>query len=77
MNSNDYQAELERLQVELAKLQHWVQASGARIVVQMCIRDRESDQHDELLAGSGSSGRARMPSSSRVTISRGDIGSSP
>jgi polyphosphate kinase 2 len=33
VNSKQYQAELERLQVELAKLQHWVQASGARIVV--------------------------------------------
>jgi polyphosphate kinase 2 len=31
--SKEYQAELERLQVELAKLQHWVQTSGARIVV--------------------------------------------
>src|SRR5579862_7656446 len=33
MNPNEYQAELERLQVELAKLQYWVQSSGARIVV--------------------------------------------
>ena len=33
MNTKEYQAELERLQVELAKLQHWVQSSGARIVV--------------------------------------------
>ena len=33
MNSKEYQSELERLQVELAKLQYWVQSSGARIVV--------------------------------------------
>ncbi len=33
MNAKEYQSELEHLQVELAKLQHWVQASGARIVV--------------------------------------------
>jgi polyphosphate kinase len=33
MNPKAYQAELEHLQVELAKLQHWVQSSGARIVV--------------------------------------------
>jgi len=33
MKAKEYQSELEYLQVELAKLQHWVQASGARIVV--------------------------------------------
>jgi polyphosphate kinase 2 len=33
VNSKEYQSELERLQIELAKLQHWVQSSGARIVV--------------------------------------------
>jgi polyphosphate kinase len=33
VNQKDYQTELERLQVELAKLQHWVQSSGARVVV--------------------------------------------
>ena len=33
MNSKEYQSELERLQVELAKVQHWVQTTGARIVV--------------------------------------------
>ena len=33
MNAKEYEAELEHLQVELAKLQYWVQASGARIVV--------------------------------------------
>ena len=33
MNAKQYREELERLQVELAKLQHWVQSSGARIVV--------------------------------------------
>ena len=33
MNSKEYQTELERLQVELAKVQHWVQTMGARIVV--------------------------------------------
>ena len=33
MNSMEYQSELERLQVELAKLQYWVQSSGTRIVV--------------------------------------------
>ena len=33
MNSKEYQSELERLQVELAKLQYWVQTTGARIVV--------------------------------------------
>ena len=33
MNSKEYQTELERLQVELAKVQHWVQTTGARIVV--------------------------------------------
>ncbi len=33
MNAKDYEAELEHLQVELAKLQHWVQSSGARIVI--------------------------------------------
>jgi polyphosphate kinase 2 len=33
VNSKEYQSELERLQVELAKLQYWVQSSGARIVV--------------------------------------------
>jgi polyphosphate kinase 2 (PPK2 family) len=33
MNSKEYRVELELLQVELAKLQHWVQSSGARIVV--------------------------------------------
>jgi polyphosphate kinase 2 len=33
MNPKEYQAELERLQVELAKVQHWVQTTGARIIV--------------------------------------------
>jgi polyphosphate kinase 2 len=33
MTPKEYQAELERLQVELAKVQHWVQTTGARIVV--------------------------------------------
>ena len=33
MNSKEYLSELAHLQVELAKLQHWVQASGTRIVV--------------------------------------------
>src|ERR1700689_4348366 len=33
MNAKEYQVELERLQVELAKVQHWVQTTGARIVV--------------------------------------------
>ena len=33
MDSHAYRHELGRLQVELAKLQHWVQTSGARIVV--------------------------------------------
>src|ERR1700678_707716 len=33
MNSKEYLDELERLQIELAKLQHWVQSTGARIVV--------------------------------------------
>jgi polyphosphate kinase 2 len=33
VNPKEYQSELERLQVELAKLQYWVQTSGARIVV--------------------------------------------
>lgn len=33
MDAGTYRRELARLQVELAKLQHWVQDSGARIVV--------------------------------------------
>jgi polyphosphate kinase len=33
VNAKEYESELEHLQVELAKLQHWVQSSGARIVV--------------------------------------------
>ena len=33
MNAKEYGSELEHLQVELAKLQSWVQSSGARIVV--------------------------------------------
>jgi polyphosphate kinase len=33
VNSKEYRSELQQLQVELAKLQHWVQSSGARIVV--------------------------------------------
>jgi len=33
MDAKTYQKELTRLQIELAKLQYWVQASGARIVV--------------------------------------------
>src|ERR1700689_753477 len=33
MNAKEYQVELERLQVELTKVQHWVQTTGARIVV--------------------------------------------
>src|SRR5665213_4044739 len=33
MDSKTYQSELAHLQVELAKLQYWVQATGAQIVV--------------------------------------------
>jgi polyphosphate kinase 2 len=33
MDPKEYQAELEKLQIELAKLQYWVQTSGARVVV--------------------------------------------
>jgi polyphosphate kinase 2 len=33
MDSKTYQATLSEMQVELAKLQHWVQASGARVAV--------------------------------------------
>ena len=33
MDAKTYRRELKRLQIELAKLQHWVQSSGARIVV--------------------------------------------
>jgi polyphosphate kinase len=33
MKARDYQVELERLHIELAKLQHWVQVTGARVVV--------------------------------------------
>jgi polyphosphate kinase len=33
VKQKDYERELEHLQVELAKLQYWVQSSGARIVV--------------------------------------------
>src|ERR1017187_2447131 len=35
----EYQSELERLQVELAKFQYWVQSSGTRIVVLFEQRD--------------------------------------
>jgi polyphosphate kinase 2 len=33
MDSKTYQSTLSEMQVELAKLQHWVQASGARVAV--------------------------------------------
>lgn len=33
MKKSDYEAELEPLQIELVKCQHWVQESGARVVV--------------------------------------------
>ncbi len=33
MKKSDYEAELEPLQIELVKCQHWVQHSGARVVV--------------------------------------------
>jgi polyphosphate kinase 2 (PPK2 family) len=33
MEKSDYEAELEFLQIELAKLQRWVKQNGERIVV--------------------------------------------
>jgi polyphosphate kinase 2 (PPK2 family) len=49
MKRNDYEKELRKLQVELCRLQEWVKAEGAKIIV--VFEGRDAGVSDRLCVG--------------------------